>query len=211
MPIPESTLSRWRHHQAATTLKRALVPIRKATEEPKGLFQFGYVVFLQGSNKNNTSLGGDDDGDVVIRLAHNLAPDAVAHTGAKLQRADSHKAAHRQWQLLRGHALRAMRSRLGDDASSCRKTVKIKKCTMQADADLLDTLRNRGGIAFYLSNERRWVVSFPQHHHLWGSKKDKATSQRFKRTVRMFKVARNGLVQEKVFTKMMLPPTSSSA
>ena len=201
MPIPESTLSRWSHHQAATAFKQAHVPIRKTMEEHKGLSQFTYEVFLQGSYKNDTNLGGDSDVDVVIRLAHKLDPDVVALTGTELQKANSHKAAHRQWQLFRRHALRAMRARFGDEASSGRKTLKIKKGKLPADADLVVTLRYRGGIAFYLSDERRWVVSFPQQHHQWGSKKDKATSQRFKRTVRMFKAARNRLVETKVLTK----------
>ena len=58
-----------------------------------------------------------------------------------------------------------MRARFGDEASSGRKTLKIKKGKLPADADLVVTLRYRGGIAFYLSDERRWVVSFPQQHH----------------------------------------------
>ena len=201
MPIPESALSRWSHHQAAKAFKQAHVPIRKAMEEHKGLSQFTYEVFLQGSYKNDTNLGGDSDVDVVIRLAHKLKPDVVALTGADLQRNDAHMAAHKQWQLFRRHALRAMKACFGDEASSGRKTLKIKKGKLPADADLVVTLRYRGGIAFYLSDERRWVVSYPVQHHQWGSKKDKATSQRFKRTVRMFKAARNRLVETKVLTK----------
>ena len=201
MPIPERTLSRWSHHRASTAFTQAHLPVREALKAHKGLSQFTYEVFLQGSYKNDTNLGGDSDVDVVIRLAHKLDPDVVALTGAELQKNDFHKAAHRQWQLFRRHALRAMRARFGDEASSSRKTLKIKKGTLPADADLVVTLRCRGGIAFYFSDESRWVVSFPQQHHQWGSKKDKATSQRFKRTVRMFKAARNELVQKKVITK----------
>ena len=205
MPIPESTLSRWSLHQAATAFKQAHVPIRKAMEEHKGLSQFTYEVFLQGSYKNDTNLGGDSDVDVVIRLAHKLNPEAVALSGTELQGNDSHKAAHKQWQLFRRNALRAMRARFGDEASSGRKTLKIKKGTLPADADLVVTLRYRGGIAFYLSDEKRWVVSYPQQHHQWGSRKDKATSQRFKRTVRMFKAARNRLVEKGVLKKEDAP------
>ena len=205
MPIPESTLSKWSHHEAGTAFKQAHLPIRKALEAYSWPSEFKYEVFLQGSYKNDTNLGGDSDVDVVIRLAHKLDPDVVTLTGADLQRADSHKAAHRQWQLFRRHALRAMKARFADEASSGRKTLKIKKGTLQADADLVVTLRYRGGIAFYLSDERRWVVSYPQQHHQWGSKKDKATNQRFKRTVRMLKTARNRLVETKVLTKNDAP------
>ena len=201
MPISERTLSRWSHHQAAKPFKRAHVPIRKAMEEHRGLSQFTYEVFLQGSYKNDTNLGGDSDVDVVIRLAHKLKPDVVALTGAVLQRDDSHKAAHKQWQLFRRHALKAVRARFGDDASSGRKTLKIKKGKLPAAADLVVTLRYRGGIALYLSDERRWVVSFPQQHHQRGLKKERATNNRFKRTIRMFKAARNRLVENEVLTK----------
>ena len=56
-------------------------------------------------------------------------------------------------------------------------------------------------MAFYLPDERRWVSSFPQQHHRRGLKKNKATSQRFARTVRMLKAARNRLVEKKVLAK----------
>ena len=49
MPMPESTLSGWSHHQAATAFKQAHVPIREALDTYKGLSQFKYEVFLQGS------------------------------------------------------------------------------------------------------------------------------------------------------------------
>ena len=201
MAIAESTLSRWSHHQAATAFTQAHLPIRKALEAHEGLSQFTYEVFLQGSYKNDTNLGGGSDVDVVIRLAHKLNPDVAALTGTGLQRNDSHKAAHKEWQLFRRQALRAVRARFGDDASSGRKTLKIKKGTLPAEADLVVTLRYRGGIAFYLSDERRWVVSFPQQHHQWGSKKEKATGGRYKRTIRMFKAARTRLVDTKRLTK----------
>ena len=77
----------------------------------------------------------------------------------------------------------------------------MPKGRIPADADLVVTLSHREGIAFYLSDEGRWVVSFPQQHHDQGQKKEEATGGRFKRTVRMFKAARNRLVEKKVLTK----------
>ena len=94
-----------------------------------------------------------------------------------------------------------MRARYGDAATSGRKTIKLEKGELQADADLVVTLSYEGGIGFYLPDERRWVVSYPQQHHQWGLKKEEATSRRFKRTIRMFKAARNRLVDKGVLTK----------
>ena len=65
MPIPETTLARWSHHRAGTAFKQAHVPIREALDAYKGLSPFKYEVFLQGSYKNDTNLGGDSDVDVV--------------------------------------------------------------------------------------------------------------------------------------------------
>ena len=59
MPIAESTLSRRSHHRAGTAFKQAHVPIREALDAYKGLSPFKYEVFLQGSYKNDTNLGGD--------------------------------------------------------------------------------------------------------------------------------------------------------
>ena len=77
MPIPELILSGWSHHQAGTAFKQAHVPIREALDAYQGLSQFKYEIFLQGSYKNDTNLGGDSDVDVVVRLASKLKPRVV--------------------------------------------------------------------------------------------------------------------------------------
>ena len=201
MSIPESTLARWSHHEAGTAFKQAHVPIREALEAHKGLSQFKYEVFLQGSYKNDTNLGGDSDVDVVVRLSSKLKPAVAALTGERLQENGSHKFVYTQWKSFRDEALKALRARFGKAAKSGRKTLKVPKGKIPADADLVVTVSHRVGIGFYLSDERRWVVSYPQQHHDRGLKKEKAANNRFKRTIRMFKAARNRLVDKKVLTK----------
>ena len=177
------------------------MPIREALDAYKGLSQFKYEVFLQGSYKNDTNLGGDSDVDVVVRLAHRLKPRVAAITGEQLQKDASHQGAYRHWQSFRRHALRAMRDRYGDAATSGRKTIKLAKGELHADADLVITLSYKVGIGFYLPDERRWVVSYPQLHHQRGLTKEEATGRRFKRTIRMFKAARNQLVSKRALIK----------
>ena len=179
--------------------------IRQALDAYKGMSQYKYEVFLQGSYKNDTNLGGDSDVDVVVRLTHRLRPHVADLTGQHLQEDASHKGAHQRWQSFRDHALKAMRARYGKAVESGRKTLKIPKGRIQADADLVVTVSHRDGIGFYLSDERRWVVSFPQQHHDRGLKKEKAANNRFKRTIRMFKAARNRLVDKGVLTKEDAP------
>ena len=205
MPIPESTLSRWSHHQAGTAFKQAHVPIREALDAYKGLSQFNYEIFLQGSYKNDTNLGGDSDVDVVVRLAQKLKPGVAALSGEQLQEDGSHRFVLERWQSFRDHAMKAMRAKFGNAVKSGRKTLKLPKGKIQADADLVVTLSYMQGIGFYLPDEERWVVSYPQQHHQRGLKKEKATNERFKRTIRMFKAARNHLVSKRVLTKEDAP------
>ena len=139
--------------------------------------------------------------DVVVRLLSKLKPAVAALTGERLQEDGSHRFVHQQWKSFRDEALKAMRARFGRAAKSGRKTLKVPKGKIPADADLVVTLHYKDGIAFYLSDEGRWVVSFPQQHHARGLKKEGAANNRFKRTVRMFKAARNRLVETKALTK----------
>ena len=201
MPIAERTLSKWSHHRAATAFTQAHLPIREALDTYSWPSDIKYEVFLQGSYKNDTNLGGDSDVDVVVRLNQRLRPRVAELSGQQLQEDASHQGAYQRWKSFRDHALKAMGARFGRAANSGRKTLKVPKGKIPADADLVVTLRCKGGLAFYLPDERRWVVSFPQQHHDQGQKKEEATNYRFKRTIRMFKAARNRLVGKKMLTK----------
>ena len=205
MPIPETTLSRWSHHQAGTAFKQAHVPIREVLSAYKWPSEIKFEVFLQGSYKNDTNLGGDSDVDVVVRLAQKLRPLVAALTGEQLLKDASHKVAHERWQSFRGHAMKAMRAMFGKAVKSGRKTLKLPKGKIPADADLVVTLSYKQGIGFYLTDQRRWVVSYPEQHHQRGLKKERATNRRFKRTIRMFKAARNQLVNKGILTKEDAP------
>ena len=205
MSIPESALARWSHHQSGTAFKQAHVPIRESLEAHKGLSQFKYEVFLQGSYKNDTNLGGDSDVDVVVRLNTKLKPSVAELTGERLQQDGSHRFVHQQWKSFRDEALKATQARFGRAAKSGRKTLKVPKGKIPADADLVVTVSYKEGIGFYLPDEERWVVSYPQQHHSRGLKKEKATNNCFKRTIRMFKVARNRLVEKGVLKKEDAP------
>ena len=205
MSIPERTLSRWSHHEAGADFKKAHMPVREALDAYQSLSRFKYEVFLQGSYKNDTNLGGDSDVDVVVRLSSKLKPSVAALSGEQLQKNGSHRFVHQQWESFRGEALKALRARFGKSAKSGRKTLKVPKGKIPSDADLVVTVSHKEGVGFYLPDEKRWVVSFPQQHHSRGLKKEKATNKRFKRTIRMFKAARNRLVDKKVLKKEDAP------
>ena len=162
-------------------------------------------LFLQGSYKNGTNLRRDSDVDVVIQLSYRIRPRVAALSGAQLQEDASHLAAQERWVSFRRNALKAMQAKYGDSVTSGRKSLKLARGKIPASADLVVTLKCEDGLAFYLSDEGRWVVSYPQLHHQQGVKKEKATNQRFKRTIRMFKAARNHLVRSEALDEKAAP------
>ena len=52
------------------------------------------------------------------------------------------------------------------------------------------------GITFYALRDKRWIVNFPKEHYNNGADKSRRTWDRYKRTVRMFKSARNHMESE---------------
>ena len=152
-----------------------------------------YKVFLQGSYQNATNLRRDSDVDVVIQLANKIRPRVVALERAELEANGSHRFLLDRWRSFRQHALRAMRAEFGDAVTAGRKSLKIARGRIPANADVVVTSKYEDGLALYVPDERRWAVSHPQRHHQRGMRKERATGNRFMRTVRMLKAARNHL------------------
>ena len=46
------------------------------------------------------------------------------------------------------------------------------------------------------------MVSYPQQHHALGSKEERALNMQFERTIRMFKAARNRLLDKGMLARM---------
>ena len=57
----------------------------------------------------------------------------------------------------------------------------------------------------FLLGEHRWVVSYPQRHYERGFKKEESTNKRYKRVIRMFKAARDCLVENNVIEEDIAP------
>jgi len=197
VPIPDSILGPWSHHYSGEASKQAHLSIRDALARYKGLAkETKYDVFLQGSYKNDTNLRQDSDVDVVVQLEAKLQPQVAALSGFQLEQDQAHKLAYERWKLFRNQVLKALRATYGTEAvTPGRKSLKLAKGKIPASADVVVTLRCGIGLAFYLPDERRWVVSYPQQHHAKGLRKERGTNGMYKRTIRMFKVARNHLIE----------------
>ena len=205
MAIPESTLSGWSHHRSGTAPAQANVVIRSALDNYRWPQETRYKVFLQGSYQNATNLSGDSDIDVVIQLASRMRPKVAALSPTELEASDVHQFALKRWRSFHQHALRAMRAEFGDSVTSGRKSLKVAKGKIPASADVVVTLKHEDGLALFVPDARRWVVSYPQRHHRQGMKKERAAGNRSKRTVRMFKAARNYLVANGILNQRDAP------
>ena len=114
----------------------------------------------------------------------------------QLEHDQAHKLAHTRWKSFRSQVLKALRATYGTEAvTPGRKSLKLAKGKIPASADVVVTVRCGTGLAFYLPDEHRWVVSYPKQHYERGLIKERDTNSRYKRTIRMFKTARNYLIQ----------------
>ena len=204
MAIPESQLSRWSHHGAQDSSKRTHEAIRRALDAhqwPPGMTRDFY---LQGSYRNDTNIRGDSDVDVVLELTSAFHHDASALSQYErgLLASSFHPASH-DWNDFRRETLKALESGFGRGmVSQGNKSIKLKSDPPRLAADVVVCIQHRRytsyytyveGITFYALHDKRWIVNFPKEHYKNGAAKSARTWDRYKRTVRMFKNARNHL------------------
>ena len=202
MPIPESVLNQWSHHHAATASVQAHTAIRDALAHRDLPV---HDIFLQGSYKNDTNLRRNSDVDLVVQLDVRLRPRVAALIGPQLRSSGPHVAAYERWQSFRRLVLAALRANFGDVVSTGRKSLKVAQDPIPAAADVVVTLKCGNGTALYVPDEHRWAVSFPRQHHSKGARKERGTAGRYKRTTRMFKVARNHLIENNALAEDTAP------
>ena len=204
MTIPEQQLSKWSHHGSQEPSKRTHEAIRSALnahEWPQGM---RYDFYLQGSYRNDTNISGDSDVDVVLELKsafNHDAPSLSKHEREVLSASFSQ--ATYGWDDFRREALLALENWFGKSlVTQGNKSIKLKAKPPRLAADIVVCLEHRRyasyhsyvtGIEFWALRDKRWVINYPKKHYENGTAKSARTSDRYKRTVRMFKNARNHL------------------
>ena len=204
MAIPESQLSRWSHHGAQDTAKRTHEAIRRVLDAYRWPQGMTYDFYLQGSYRNDTNIRGDSDVDVVLEMTSAFNHDASALSQYEQEvLAASFQPADYSWNDFRREVLKALEGGFGKGmVAQGNKSIKLKADPPRLAADVVVCIGQRRyvnsysyaeGITFYALQDKRWVVNYPKEHHKNGAAKSSRTSDRFKRTVRMFKNARNHL------------------
>ena len=202
MAIPESQLSRWSDHGAQDTAKRTHEAIRRVLDAYRWPQGMTYDFYLQGSYRNDTNILGDSDVDVVLEMTSTFKHDTGSLSQYEQQAVvSSFQTATYDWNDFRREVLKALEGGFGSSmVGQGNKSIKLKADPPRLAADAVACMGHRRyessysyaeGITFYALQDKRWIVNYPKEHYKNGAGKSTRTSDRFKRTVRMFKNARN--------------------
>ena len=207
MAIPESQLSRWSDHGSQDPSKRTHEAIRTVLNRHTWPAGMTYDFYLQGSYRNDTNITGDSDVDVVLELTSSRLHDmgSLSEYEQNLLRASIQQMTY-TWNDFRRDALKALESGFGKRfVAQGNKSIKLKENPPRLAADVLVCMQYRKyasryshveGITFYALRDKRWIVNYPKEHYNNGAAKSRRTWDRYKRTVRMFKSARNHMESE---------------
>ncbi|MEK7992360.1 MAG: nucleotidyltransferase [Planctomycetota bacterium] len=211
MPIPEDDLTTMAQIGAQKTSADTYATVKLALESPDA----GYAdkkckVFLQGSYGNETNIMKESDVDVVMRLdsiftydINNLPEDQKAAFKA------THPDAVYTHRHFRDDVLAVLHNRFGNDVEPGTKAVKIKPLHNRRKTDVLIATQHRKysyfrsvgnetqvtGISFHKADGSR-VVNYPQQHRANLISKNQTTGEWFKHIVRIFKNARQKLIEQ---------------
>ena len=216
MTIPESQLSTWSHHGAQDSSKRTHEAIRRvldAHQWPRGMTREFY---LQGSYRNDTNIRGDSDVDVVLALTSAFQHDWSALPQYQQELLDSSfQPAAYGWNDFRRETLKAIEAGFSRGmVSQGNKSIKLRADPPRLAADVVVCMEYRRytsrycyveGITLYALRDKRWIVNYPKEHYKNGAAKSSRTWDRYKRTVRMFKNARNHLESEGTISTDLAP------
>lgn len=212
MTIESTTLASWASYEsgaiqsAQTTHQR----IRNVLNGNSSLNSGDFDDFLQGSYRNYTIVRGSSDVDIVAKLTSSYRADLSGLSANEKQRWQSQKTGVTySWQEFRTDVVDSLEDQYGSgDIKEGNKAVEVNTSALPLNADVLVCQQYRKyysyptgyyeGVVFWDRNGNQ-VVNYPKRHIERGSSKESDTSGRYKETVRMFKRARNYLVnQEKI-------------
>lgn len=206
MSIPETQLETWSNQGAVSSSKRTHESIRKALsshEWPEGMARTAY---LQGSYANATNIYGNSDVDLVVET------DSVFYSNlseAEKLELNISKGSF-TWSEFRTEVINALVEYYDAAAvdTSSENSLKLAAGSNRLAADIVPAVVYRRyremelvakGMTFWTRSGRQ-VINFPKLHIKFGSEKNAVehTDGWFKPMVRVFKNARERVVQEDV-------------
>jgi hypothetical protein len=209
--IPNDQLTTWAEIGAQTTSKNTYATVKLALEKEGTTYHRKAPIFLQGSYGNDTNIFKESDVDVVIRLDSIFTYDVSALPPPQ---SEALKAAHPDAKYthvdFKRDVLKVLDERFGRDVEPGEKAVFIRGRNDRRDADVLVAVQHRRyiqytgsvatdrpvvGIAFHKADGKR-VINYPVQHRENLTVKNQETNEWFKHLVRIFKNARQKLIEQ---------------
>ena len=216
MGIPSEVLEKWSKPDEREEYVNAHGIIRDAIgtyEFPNNISGSNLEIFLQGSYKNSTTIEGDSDVDVVVMLKKTFTEDISKLSKEEMEMySEDYSSATYFLQNFRDDVIKALNFHNDTEITAHgNKCIKVKVNTF--DADVIPCLQYRvytrysrpdedeknyyEGIKFDDMATNRIIFNFPKQHYENGTTKSGSTDGKYKQAVRMFKNARNYIINEK--------------
>ncbi|WP_267643876.1 nucleotidyltransferase domain-containing protein [Haloarchaeobius amylolyticus] len=218
MAIDSGTLESWAQYDSGPidSAKRTHNRIQNELQASDTLADANFETYLQGSYANYTIVRASSDVDIVVQLKDVYYVDLSGLTSDERDKWRRHSGdPDYSWQAFRTDVADFLESRFGSPAvDPVGKAIEVDTSKLPLNADVLVCADHRdyynypngyhSGIAFFdLTNTK--IVNYPKQHISKGSTKQSSTNDRFKETVRIFKRARNYLVDNNALNKENVP------
>lgn len=220
MPISEAQLSTWSNQGSKVQSAATYAAIKNVLEDPHAPYANRlFEVFLQGSYGNDTNIYADSDVDIVICLTE-------AYNGDTDELTEAEKAAYNTatttasygFKDFRADVLKWLVVNFGASVEDGNKAILVAGNSSRRDADVLPCMehqrftsfrstfdnRHHTGIVFWTKSWNR-IINFPKQHTNNCIAKNSSTMGRFKPNVRVFKNARNAMIEDGILREGVAP------
>lgn len=214
MAIPESQLETWSNRGATTTAEQTHNSIRNAFESYTWPTDILYDVYLQGSYRNFTNIRGNSDVDLVVELTSVFYSNLTQEERRKM----GYVPATYGWNDFRKDVIAALTNYYGTKLidTSGAKSIKVLPASGRLAADVVVCVKYKyfsqlsltaEGITFFTSPDHQQIINYPKQHYDNGANKNSQyrTKEWYKPCVRMFKNARNRIVDNQPDLKGLFP------
>ncbi len=218
MAIDTETLESWAKYESGPidSAQRTHNRIQNELKSSNELSEVNFDPYLQGSYANYTIVRSSSDVDIVAQLEDMYYSDLSDLSGSEQNRWRSNSSDPAYgFHEFRADVVDVLESQFGSSAiDPDGKAIEVNTSKLPLNADVLVCANHRDyyhypngyheGIAFFDRSGTK-IVNYPKKHINKGSDRQASTRDRFKETVRIFKRARNYLVDNNELDKKNIP------
>lgn len=220
MAVTEEQLETWSQQGSETQSAATYQVIRNVLNDSNApYYSKSFEIFLQGSYGNKTNIYADSDVDIVIRLDSISYPDTRNLSDSDKNNYDSSRiTSDYTVSIFKETVFSWLRQNFGSGVRLGKKAIKIPGNGNRRDADVLvcaehrtyysypiiGSPRTREGVVFWTTDDEK-IVNYPKQHLENGTAKHQATTQLFKRNVRIFKNMRNKMIGDGLIANGLAP------